>query len=146
MRQGSSGSGVEVRYEQTVTGPPALRPAGPPARRPRLQVLLAHQLLVQHAAEEVGDFEPSAVRGVHRAPVAQGLKRSPRHSKAFKLSVGRTCSVYLFEIEGLLTQESRPGQISAAQRGRISDLECSGMIGIGIGRMDVDTTTSIPDP
>jgi hypothetical protein len=64
----------------------------------------------------------------------------------FKLSVGRTCSVYLFEIEGLLTQESRPGQISAAQRGRISDLECSGMIGIGIGRMDVDTTTSIPDP
>jgi len=28
-----------------------------------------------------------------------------------KLSVGRTCPVYLLEIEGLLTEGSRPGRI-----------------------------------
>ena len=35
---------------------------------------------------------------------------SPHHRMAFKLSVGRTCPVYLLDIEGLLTQGSRPGR------------------------------------
>ena len=38
---------------------------------------------------------------------------------------GRHVSLISSEIEGLLTQESRPGQISAGRRCRIFDLDCS---------------------
>jgi hypothetical protein len=38
---------------------------------------------------------------------------------------GRLVSLISSKLEGLLTQESRPGRISAGRRGRIFDLDCS---------------------
>jgi hypothetical protein len=58
----------------------------------------------------------------------------------FELSVGVACDAYLLEIEGLLTQGSRPGRTPG---GSVS--EVSGMDNL-IGCAGFDTKTSIPDP
>ena len=46
-------------------------------------------------------------------------------SREFKLSVGRTCPVYLLEIEGLLTQGSRPGRTFGESVGGILGMDSS---------------------
>jgi hypothetical protein len=43
----------------------------------------------------------------------------------FKLSVGLTCQAYLLEIDGLLTQGSRPGRTVGGSVGGFSGMDCS---------------------
>ena len=55
-------------------------------------------------------------------PVAGKL---PHDALTLKLSVGRTCPVHLLEIEGLLTQGSRPGRTSGESVGGIFEMDSS---------------------
>jgi len=48
-----------------------------------------------------------------------------RRRLALKLSVGRACPFYLLEIEGLLTQGSRPGRTFGESVGGILEMDSS---------------------
>jgi hypothetical protein len=57
------------------------------------------------------------------APAAAAL--DDNFAACFKRSVGRTCPFYLLEIEGLLTQGSRPGRTFGESVGGILEMDSS---------------------
>jgi len=67
--------------------------------------------------------------GAHHGVATHDEGSLPYHSfkslvsGALKFSVGRTCPVYLLEIEGLLTQRSRPGETFGESVGGILEMD-----------------------
>jgi len=64
-------------------------------------------------------------RGLHSFQFQLNLNSSVHRVTRLKLSVGLTCQAYLLEIDGLLTQGSRPGRTVGGSVGGFSGIHCS---------------------
>ena len=72
-----------------------------------------------------GGVQPGTPSGSALVEIAWFELFKLENCMTFKLSVGRTCPFYLLEIEGLLTQGSRPGRTFGESVGGVLEMDSS---------------------